>query len=110
MAKHTDGPWHWQGAVKARTGELVENNRFLIGADGAWVLARMGRSPLSDADARLMAAAPDLLEACKAALDRHRQALAIRQKLTGIAGMGIAKEIAQMEAAIAKAEGSATTD
>jgi hypothetical protein len=100
-SKHTPGPW------EIRSGNGLS---FLIWPQGrptaiAVVPGKAGTS--AEANARLLAAAPDLLAACKVALARHKQALGIRVKLTGIAGGKLAEEIAQMEAAVAHAEGGA---
>lgn len=57
---HTPGPWH----VGMRPGPMI------YAKDGGWV-ARCDLSLMSDqaANARLIAAAPDLLAACEAMLD-----------------------------------------
>lgn len=63
---HTPGPWMWN---------RIRNERTLVGGDavGTYVLridrGSMGAISLSSADERLIAAAPDLLEACEAAQD-----------------------------------------
>jgi hypothetical protein len=70
MSKHTPGPWDWRG--KSDTlhtlhdrGEYQYGKRVLAPTyeydAGAGV-------EVSEADARLIASAPDLLEACKAAM------------------------------------------
>lgn len=58
---HTPGPWTAEGSI--------------IGADRTVVAYRVnrpagGNQRVEDANARLIAAAPDLLEACKLAKDR----------------------------------------
>lgn len=66
MSKHTPGPWNWEND---RTILVAENGeRIASDADAQYDLLD---GPNADANANLIAAAPDLLAACKAALDRH---------------------------------------
>lgn len=61
MSKHTPGPWQF----------VVENGERKIIADGQATMCDTRYypwCPYNDADWRLIASAPDLLEACKAAL------------------------------------------
>jgi hypothetical protein len=83
---HTKEPWHWYGDK----GLEGRSETVLVGDCG---LASCGRARLyvSEADMRLIAAAPDLLEACKRAV----------QDMTEWDGPTL--EI--LQAAIAKAEG-----
>lgn len=59
-AKHTPGPW-----------EVDEHDQIIVGGEttygGRFVVCRMGNleNPQIAADARLIAAAPDLLKACE---------------------------------------------
>lgn len=84
--KHTPGPWRPQPqtfSVKAgQVGTVVYGNPD---------------NPNREADARLIAASPDLLEACRAALDQMRSSddFKIRR----------GHQAAALERAIAKAEG-----
>jgi hypothetical protein len=55
MSKHTPGPWIWC------SGEANEHDCYVIAEDENDVLA----TGLSEPDARLIAAAPDLLAALK---------------------------------------------
>jgi hypothetical protein len=75
MAEHTRGPW---------TTEEARNVIFIVGPESSGPLRiaatpdRVVFEPLEEdrANARLIAAAPDLLAACKAmaeALDRHSE-------------------------------------
>ncbi len=94
MSKHTPGPWVVVGSrtkyVEARlVGSLMQE----VAACGP-TLADEGYGQQQEANARLIAAAPDLLEALKALLERY--ALAIGNE-------GI--ECYQARAAIAKATG-----
>ncbi len=65
MSKHTPGPWKMNDQ-----GPMVEGSRFTIDSEtekfgqGYWLVATVTRPD----DARLIAAAPELLEACKEAL------------------------------------------
>ena len=80
MSEHTPGPW--------------TVDRLCIQApDGNVALVNLARA--SDADARLIAAAPDLLEACKGVYDEHEHDHAPRQCFV----------CDKLAAAIAKAEG-----
>lgn len=60
MSKHTPGPWdYWQGA-----GIGDESHAEIIAADGEIVIAGFNNMiEQGEANARLIAAAPDLLEA-----------------------------------------------
>ena len=70
QAKHTPGPWEWSD--KYRTADSERNTWSLLGDGGYGILSCDGdeNSPQSlgksgEANARLIAAAPDLLEAAK---------------------------------------------
>lgn len=73
---HTPGPWTWTapyGATLMFTGCRVNEGPILVGGDNTEVLnANSGEySPVDNEDnARLIAAAPDLLEACKELMAR----------------------------------------
>ena len=62
-AQHTPGPWDWErkrsGAVAALTGGWKDVFRVEEYAGSAWI-------EISDADARLIAAVPELLAALQA--------------------------------------------
>ena len=94
-SKHTPGPWYWSHDYKTCDGRATWS---LIGSDGYGILSCDGEenSPqgLNDgANARLIAAAPELLEALKAVLansldskglaDAHKQARDAIAKATG---------------------------
>ena len=75
MSKHTPGPW----VFESRDGDHPLNDQDGWGCDGLWAVDGgfiLGAGPgwdssyvaPDDADARLIAAAPELLEACKAML------------------------------------------
>ena len=59
MSAHTPGPWFWADNVP----DAPPHYRMIVDADGATVC---DPSPMGEADARLMAAAPALLEALQA--------------------------------------------
>jgi hypothetical protein len=60
---HTPGPWFADGASVRQHSETG-----LVLCDGGWV-GRTRSQSQQDADARVMAAAPELLASCKALLD-----------------------------------------
>ncbi len=59
MSAHTPGPWFWADNVP----DAPPHYRMIVDADGDTVC---DPSPMGEADARLMAAAPALLEALQA--------------------------------------------
>lgn len=61
MSAHTPGPWFWADNVP----DAPPQYRMIVDADGATVC---DPSPMSEHDARLIAAAPELLEALRAIL------------------------------------------
>lgn len=66
--EHTIGPWHFDGhGVNSPTGERIakvqHSNNYEEGPDG-----KPRRNARFDADSSLIAAAPDLLMACREAL------------------------------------------
>ena len=63
MAKHTPGPWHVANNVAARRNRGALETIIEMGPFGAFVVADASTS--ASANARLIAAAPDLLEAAK---------------------------------------------
>lgn len=101
-AQHTPGPWvtaDGHGPIKGGTAVQSTNDTHLIcsctgyyGRDGA------------QAHARLIAAAPDLLEALKAVLKDEKWHAAMADEVTD----GARDNIKMAEAAIAKATGSAS--
>ena len=87
-AKHTPGPWEY-----AKTSSLDDRYDIFVSQTG-WTVARTVNNAhieARNANARLIAAAPELLEACKSALR-----LDYMQEHNALAD--------QLSAAIAKAE------
>jgi hypothetical protein len=64
---HTPGPWIVEEDVRHYSGaeEMVGYN--IVAPGDKYIAGPEGILPDNEADARLIAAAPDLLEACKAA-------------------------------------------
>lgn len=67
MSKHSPGPWRWDGETQDEKGRPVAGSRRLLDASGGDLLAGWAEL-IHDADARLIAAAPELLEALKKAV------------------------------------------
>ena len=105
MSKHTPGPWRATD-MGGELGWVVQSNLPCINGLSAWVtVANVGAPHESDqmfggrdheADARLMAAAPELLEALQALLKRVK---------VGYDGLPQGHGVRITEAAIAKATG-----
>jgi hypothetical protein len=96
--KHTPGPWSIQGQwqLKTDTGEWVDAECVEApkwGIIGAWVDASCDEAA---ANARLVAAAPELLEACKSMLSSG-----------GLIGdrPDVLSAVQKLRRAVAKAEG-----
>jgi hypothetical protein len=66
MSKYTPGPWH-QGGIESKDKHWMRDVRGLNNSSVAWC----GSFPENEAhaNARLIAAAPDLLEALQSCLD-----------------------------------------
>lgn len=93
MSAHTPGPWEWVKGNEVRRGLSM---KFLKGADNQGFAHTVGLGePLDTANARLIAAAPDLLAALKAvcAADDRKSLVALVDVLPAA------------RAAITKAEG-----
>ncbi|HZF98292.1 MAG TPA: hypothetical protein VEY92_08630 [Pseudoxanthomonas sp.] len=106
MTKHTPGPWEW--VCKWASYSLVASNGQTVADDGS---AGNEYSPSIDpgdngesgANARLIAAAPDLLEALKEAMQSLEYVHRAHPENTGIAKR--IEDINRARAAIAKATG-----
>ncbi|MFU7155781.1 hypothetical protein ACM74Y_26590 [Pseudomonas aeruginosa] len=102
MSKHTPGPW-----VALKAEQAVHEQDYYIASErgvvGYWKGGKSWHDDdkwvLTEADARLIAAAPELLEALEYAANRLNSCLILLE----CADDFIAKETAQARAAIAKA-------
>ena len=97
MSGHTPGPW-----------EVEENGADIFSNDGhyiaeAWYDGSLGAGIVTAANARLIAAAPDLLEACKFL---YAEMKAYRWDTEGPPTQTYRSVMRTAEAAIAKAEGN----
>src|SRR5947209_616189 len=105
MTKHTPAPWFWGGHPRPPF------KRVLFGVDGGVKIASTG-DVSTPGDAHLIAAAPDLLEACKAMLAdldaRGEETCWCLPDDPGVGLRGTVCEACQMRAAIAKVEGNET--
>lgn len=99
MSKHTPGPW--------LTDQTMYWHSVFVEEDGCpWVIAYVNRKRKTHAlhNARLIASAPDLLDALCGALDSLEY---VEQVMPGKVGYGVRQErIAKARAAIAKATGN----
>ena len=105
--KHTKGPWI---TVKGHRGfvmimEEANSCNFITGVDVKRYYDYCDRG-VGNANAHLIAASPELLEACKSSLEAINQRLAIDGGKTGAFKAEI-KAILSSEAVINKAEGGA---
>jgi hypothetical protein len=91
ITSHTSGPW---------VAEKEKNHRHVVCSIGEFFICTNETPQDIEADARLIAAAPELLEACKKAIGAYDAAYASgRSNWTK-------KDVDEMRSAIAKAEGS----
>jgi hypothetical protein len=71
MRKHSPGPWRWEAAGEGPDHWLMKN--CWVGGDAldqCVLVAEGGKWPPNDADARLIAAAPELLAALRQWVER----------------------------------------
>ena len=107
MNEHTTGPWH----TKAGMTQMCDDDATTVararahGDDGAfwWIFSPADGHGEAEADARLIAAAPELLDALQAAVEMYGKPGG-PWNVPGSAGCWIT----QARAAIAKATGVAT--
>ena len=97
-ARHTPGPWQTRGRFITGTPERLDRMYHIY--QGALADDSPFAACSTEADARLIAAAPELLEALKAILHIRRWDLIEADGVLDMAEAAIAK------AAIAKAEGN----
>jgi hypothetical protein len=99
MSKHTPGPWYIEGGYLICTDDLEIGAVSSVdrGDDGKWC-----HGEATKANARLIAAAPELLQACASIM------VSIASKTKYLEGCDCAdcQSIRLVYAAIAKAEGS----
>jgi hypothetical protein len=70
MSKHTPGPWSYRGSLGPQSNPHLLGPHVVENATGIQIAILNGwRSEVSEANARLMAAAPDLLTALIDAAD-----------------------------------------
>lgn len=62
---HTEGPWKTEPAIEEQDGNIYH---YVAGVDGVYPAMALGFPDrrITEANARLIAAAPDLLRACEA--------------------------------------------
>src|SRR5690606_8184926 len=108
-SKHTPGPWE---AIGNLVRSPMSTDEETGGSGGGFLLAEVYGIELTKyteeakANSRLIAAAPDLLEACRAALElEHCDCL----KESYIRCVDCMNRMTQIDAAIAKATGVAAT-
>lgn len=104
---HTPGPWRFQREDVIDT-EHLRYPLHTIWTGESWLLARTCFAPASAANARLIAAAPDLLAALKRAVDTIRAFHAIglngRREVDAWRLYQQSPEMQAINAALAKAE------
>ena len=93
MAKHTPGPWEYDYGIVPPDGPEKYSDIYVIGDDREPIIIAEFNNCIPEglANARLIAAAPDLLAVLKHAVHWHDQLRAT--------------DVKRMEDAIAKAEG-----
>ena len=109
MSKHTPGPWHVNHAGSAKKGEPFKIDEFYVYAPNtqddtaicADVIDPVTQEP-NEANARLIAAAPELLEA----LVMAREALASFCTAFKVPAFSTSEKFKKIDAAIAKATGA----
>lgn len=98
MSAHTPGPWRWFNYPDGR--------KLLAGSPAAVIHCPDAPMTVESADANLIAAAPELLEACKDALNAVPECnCPLGEGGRGDAGCSGTCSYALLTAAIAKAEG-----
>jgi hypothetical protein len=103
MSKHTPGPWVVDEANTNLVARLVNGvYEYVCEVEPSSFSTRECSQDQEEADARLIAAAPDLLEALK---DMHSGWKYIRETHGDLYGVGWDRSQGKAEAAIAKAEG-----
>ena len=99
---HTAGPWHIRGDSPLLNGFDVGSNHVSIAHVEGWFEDDKATIAEAQANADLIAAAPELLERAKMSLADAEDALAHPEKVAGYNWQSIADDIRMI---IAKAEG-----
>jgi hypothetical protein len=99
MSAHTSAPWY---ALAEGVTDAAIGHRAIIDSDGYTVC---NPSPMGEANARLIAAAPELLEALIALLNVESAALHGARTSAANDGLDVLYHFAAARAAIAKATG-----
>jgi hypothetical protein len=90
MSKHTPGPWEAKNVGPHWNNKEIDNWIITYGKDDEQVVDHV----YEEADARLIAAAPELLQACKDALatgEHDMQHILDNGRLRDVLGAAIAK-------------------
>lgn len=103
MATHTPGPWR----VASQTLVICDSASIAYAAaDRVQIFSKGAPAGEAEANARLIAAAPDLLQACRDALMELRfQGHQLGAKFPDVASVRFYVRIAALERAILNAEG-----
>ena len=101
--KHTPGPWEWHMQQFDSDDGRIEWRPMITGADQSDVAEVPWQGDTGKPDAALIAAAPDLLAACEAMLDRFGGTASAHAPTLGRDRDAAARSAAR--AAIAKAKG-----
>ena len=100
MSKHTHGPWEWTREGVRYQRLLARRGPEILSGQGYGQAMGVDNLIIGVADARLIAAAPDLLVACKVARN-----LFASYEPTAIPEWAIEQVDEQLLSAVAKAEG-----
>lgn len=110
--KHTPGPWRWEHEWKEDQYSPMDDGCMGILEPGVLYYGMDGSESIycpNEADARLIAAAPELLEACYE-MKQYNMSILNRRMEGPYANDGYCKELQRqlkiLDAAIAKAEGN----
>ena len=101
MTKHTPGPWEHSGRFVYR--RVDDDYRFEVASAECARDATLAQSRKAEANARLIAAAPDLLEACYSMLNVH-MAAKIGAQAEACKGFDLEYHFDKLRKAIAKAQ------
>lgn len=72
MSKHTPGPWDFRGSLGPTSNPHLKGPHVVEAANGSQIAILNGwRSDVSEANARLIAAAPELLDALRGLLSLY---------------------------------------